>query len=1521
MIKKGIALLLSILLLHNMVLPAYAQAAQSAAMRRMPFEASAIPALPTDAVSRAVEQAQFERYKQVKNLEYEIWERNFGDLSREIDEVVDLLTKDDDNKTNYDYFREAYITQLNESYEKKKAKIDKELKNLDEEYSRLRKREAIADLCEEAENKASCELAYRNLLIEMYETGKAEIQEAKFELDNWYSTQSREQAMQAAYKKVGAKFDKELEKLKEQQDDSNFEAGKAYIQGLGSRIHAQKYTAAVEEVYPLFHSIGALKEADRAWGAQVLRQEIANEKSYCKKVDFKTRFHGAEQEQQGKCNGAISAAGALTIIGKGQEDKDALFDLLKEGHNGIMAPSVIMAAGMGLVALGGANLLAVLITEKAREIPPSWQISLAVLSLEEWGRAFRELEEGGEWLGYNQQASLYQVQKGEKGYRSAWSDLGIYLGLEAKAGNKDAKHAISVIVGEGYHGLVYFGYTSSDWISVKFPAVLEGILASGYQLDDSFLTRDAHDVIDAKGQYEVNPKAKWAGTKQYLDKNHLDLTGYLIKVLYFGGKSDLDPWSRLIIRNELVKAYNEVPNRPKYKGMVSQRAPSQEEINSYQHWQKVLSNLRGVDIVLAIIGVLALGTGLVKGFASGVSGIAKLSKTLKIARAGMGTARGANGFAKMYGRVVRLGTLQKSGTSSYRLYRINQASKVLETQSILPKVPVKNLPVKLSSKMKARASQSIMQATESYQAERAAAQAAAQATTKVPLSATPEVKLAGPAYTGPVKVTHAPQPVTNAMGQTVMQYRPINPEPIIKPSGWNVFKTNLGQKWNWFGVGAEDLGGQFLKAFRSKVAGTALVIGLNTTPFPSTGLSSFVKASNTIRTELVMGRTTKGLTEVTSLSRATTPISELGHVGAGLRTTTPLSLRTPANITKAGLGFNLPFSGSLPYLLPFSLQAIGIDSRAGNWLGIGGGGGFRLSEKDYSRLLLPYDNMPLSSPDKLTPTVQGVVASTVAVTSVNATVGLSQHVTPLVAISLPSTRKAASWVAPLVLTGSMLPQPAWAATSIGNVFSSPAFMIGAGAVGVMGLAASGAFGKEGLIGKPIYKLFNTPYQITPMVSPRGKQHTVWQLNNLVGRPLGYIKYAPSEELERTQQFLDLIKQIDPTSINLLSLQYPSIRAQGIAHLSPRLQRNIRQQANSFLLSKFHKNPVFMDLSSIDTSGQLLMDLEAHPEAFAQALVWQPISLEEWNQVESLFRQLNDLGFQHTDLEANIWFKRLSDGRLQLSILDFEKRSLPKHGTDLQTLQYYKQQLIAHQLLGKSNFFDHPQNRPHYLSQADENLTERVVWEVQNRKHQKVGYLKLTDLREMERTKKFAVLAQQKIPSLDLIEIEYPQILSTGWRYLPAKLHPLLIEEGADKDFVAHNRVGPMIVSSVDVSGFMPSLVATNHAMRVRAKKALRGQPIMMVEWEQLLAFFRYMNQQGFKHGDLTHNLWLRRTEDGILKMTVMDFEEIDDNDPGYNDVQTLQSWQRALRKHGLLQQNAVQNLPTWQQSWLSEEDF
>lgn len=80
-----------------------------------------------------------------------------------------------------------------------------------------------------------------------------------------------------------------------------------------------------------------------------------------------------------------------------------------------------------------------------------------------------------------------------------------------------------------------------------------------------------------------------------------------------------------------------------------------------------------------------------------------------------------------------------------------------------------------------------------------------------------------------------------------------------------------------------------------------------------------------------------------------------------------------------------------------------------------------------------------------------------------------------------------------------------------------------------------------------------------------------------------------------------------------------------------------------------------------------------------------------------------------------------------------------------------------------------------------------------------------------------------------------------------------------------------------------------------------GRPVSAQEWDAVKGFINRLNENGFPHGDLANNLFIKRNpQTKKLHLTFIDFEL---EQTTYPDKRILQNWEKILRKNGLFKTN------------------
>ena len=196
----------------------------------------------------------------------------------------------------------------------------------------------------------------------------------------------------------------------------------------------------------------------------------------------------------------------------------------------------------------------------------------------------------------------------------------------------------------------------------------------------------------------------------------------------------------------------------------------------------------------------------------------------------------------------------------------------------------------------------------------------------------------------------------------------------------------------------------------------------------------------------------------------------------------------------------------------------------------------------------------------------------------------------------------------------------------------------------------------------------------------------------------------------------------------------------------------------------------------------------------------------------------------------------------------------------------------------------------------------AVWRVEFGPGQPIAYLKMTTEEEIARTKEFHEIVKDILPRFDLIDIEYPRVLAEGYGGLPAVLKKQVREDMDSRRFKLRVRDAdarakiPFVLSRVDTKGLTFAL-QHEYLSSQDAQSYFRNEPITAEEWGQLQGFVKTYIEGNFNHGDLTRNFHLKRGLDGRLKLSILDFEMVDEP---FGDAVMLNIWEHLLRQQGCL---------------------
>lgn len=200
----------------------------------------------------------------------------------------------------------------------------------------------------------------------------------------------------------------------------------------------------------------------------------------------------------------------------------------------------------------------------------------------------------------------------------------------------------------------------------------------------------------------------------------------------------------------------------------------------------------------------------------------------------------------------------------------------------------------------------------------------------------------------------------------------------------------------------------------------------------------------------------------------------------------------------------------------------------------------------------------------------------------------------------------------------------------------------------------------------------------------GIHSAVWHLTDGKNETLGYLKYGSEIELQNTKRVGEIIENSQVLNqFKHLEVQYPRVLADGMLDLPDFATYKVIDDFDDLMLnvrSAQQRMQIPFVLSPVDTRGismiKMYMGKISPQDALYFYLGGKPITQAEWNEIIQLYNTLNKNGFIHDDLRYNLFIMRNADGKLRLSIIDFEPVSrAPKADTDINTLTYFHDFLL------------------------------------------------------------------------------------------------------------------------------------------------------------------------------------------------------------------------------------------------------
>lgn len=450
-----------------------------------------------------------------------------------------------------------------------------------------------------------------------------------------------------------------------------------YLTDLGRQVYALRGKAYVEDLIveglSVFAQAQAIDPQVKKWAAQTLRERIKQDGPACAAPGFLEGLKGQTQAKEQACHRALQAAGALVVLGQSGADSPdvaALETFFAQGYRGRQAAAVILTVGSGLYLLKDDGFLVAQLQQEVQHLPDVGLLGkdFSFLVLQDYVKVTKNVVENGDWA-VGQEYSFY---KGEgQALGNAWTDLGFFLGEEASGQGPEAARAQQLLQRVAASAVV-----PNRWggLQVRFAPFMAGAMAGGYRLQALPRQGWALDKT-GRGVYE-DTRAEWAAVTAELNRLHLTLTGYAAARMYFAGKSDLDPYTRLSVNNLLAKTYARSGSQAAIAGMAQRAEPTPEELTRAQNWDKVLKAAGTADTVLAVVGTVALGAGVVKAGVAGAQGLGRVGRTLKLAR--LQAVRQGISFSNSYRRVLRLGRLQKYSMAGWKQLVSAQGAALLD---------------------------------------------------------------------------------------------------------------------------------------------------------------------------------------------------------------------------------------------------------------------------------------------------------------------------------------------------------------------------------------------------------------------------------------------------------------------------------------------------------------------------------------------------------------------------------------------------------------------------------------------------------------------------------------------------------------------------------------------------------------------------------------------------------------------------------------------------------------------------
>jgi hypothetical protein len=443
-------------------------------------------------------------------------------------------------------------------------------------------------------------------------------------------------------------------------------------------------------------------------------------------------------------------------------------------------------------------------------------------------------------------------------------------------------------------------------------------------------------------------------------------------------------------------------------------------------------------------------------------------------------------------------------------------------------------------------------------------------------------------------------------------------------------------------------------------------------------------------------------------------------------------------------------------------------------------------------------------------------------------------------------------------------------------------------------------------------------KLVPVNDDIVEARAVWELKDKDGKTIGYLKYGMMEEIQRTRLFNQIISDNNlQEKYPLLVIEYPQIIEEDIAFMDENIFKGVEddfERIEDDVRSASSRTQLYFAMTPVDASGFVVANniwpSEEAGVLAAQKLNGKSITEEEWQQIADFFKELNNKGFVHEDLVNNMFFKRDKEGKLHITVLDFEKVVDPiNNDQNIRAMKNYFNGIKPYFI--PKIFRDDQVRAKWVLSDWSGRLQPYIRWALYDGNDKVIGDLIYSTTEKIESIKKLnQIITENNLrKQFSNIDIEYPQVLTESAEGLsiPAMLRIIRDRQFLDNTILPHyfdeGNKTMFIMSPIDDSGFRWSDTKIDPKRQQGENFGhvkIDNNPITAAEWNSIFNFVVELNKNGFVCENIYDNLVFRRNEDGRLILTITDFGL----GKGNTNIQEMQQLGRMLYSVGIKERNA-----------------